>query len=180
MKKESQSIFWQGPSGSDAQQNSLLNFLTGVVMKKNQIGDKEANMLYRLWNKQAGKKGDLMAVPKEFSIAELAILKEKNLIKGEGSFVTITDEGASLIKKIVLTSEKNTFEYPDQEEKEYVSMDAVRKRLHASKAAHTKKAKAKHVASKKEASKKEEPQERTEINSLTDHLYEAISKDEKA
>jgi len=172
MKKESQSIYWQGPGGMD-QQNSLLNFLTGIVMQKNQIGDKEANILYNLWKKQAGKKGELMAVPKEFSVADLAVLKEKSLVKGEGSFVEITDEGANVLKKIILTSEKNTFEHPEQGDKEFISMDKVRKRLHASKTA-TKKSKAKHVASKQE-----EAQEREAIDSLTDHLYKAISKDEE-
>jgi len=70
---------------------------------------KELTGLYRMWL-NTPKKAEWLAVPDNISIEVTSSLKNKGVLKAQGKKIRLTFEGKKLLNKIILTTEKSSFE----------------------------------------------------------------------
>jgi len=70
---------------------------------------KELTGLYRMWL-NTPKKAEWLAVPDNIPIEVTSSLKNKGVLKAQGKKIRLTFEGKKLLNKIILTTEKSSFE----------------------------------------------------------------------
>ncbi len=119
------------------QGQSLLDFinylpLQSVNLRRSPISNKEASVLYGIWDSSPRDKQGSLLVPDNVDATTVASLTSKGLIESSPSIasilgsqqraIRITPKGQSIIKNIVLYTEKSTFEKQADKEIDYESI----------------------------------------------------------
>lgn len=105
------------------QGQSLLDFISliplqAIHIKRSPISTKEAKVLFDIWQTDRNASGYL-DIPEDVDPTVVASLTSKGLLANkDGGFhrsVDITDKGRSIIRNIILYSEKSAFEKDSQD-----------------------------------------------------------------
>jgi SpoVK/Ycf46/Vps4 family AAA+-type ATPase len=112
-----------------------LNSLMALTYsKEGEVTDKEASSLWNIWKKQNEKvKNNVLKVNGDLEKSILNSLETKSIVaRNNDDTISLTDKGKKLLRSIILTSEKCTFD-KNYSDPEYIIMSEVKKKIHGSK-----------------------------------------------